>query len=113
MLAFWAIGVPISFGTAIFGYTVFNLFYILPNPPGQVGSNEGVGLLIYSGLLHIPADKVLALILFAHPFTALLLCITGLTCLSSFGFTISRVMKVEMDDNVELLLEEEEQKAVL
>ncbi len=34
MLAFWTVGVNISFGTAIFGYTVYNMFYILPTPPG-------------------------------------------------------------------------------
>jgi len=118
MLAFWATGFPIPFGTALFGYTVFNLFYIMPNPPGQVGSNEGVGLLIYTGLLHIPSDKVLALIVFAHPFSALLLCIAGITSLGSFGLNISSVMKVEMEDNAkpffkEEIIEEEEQKVVL
>jgi uncharacterized protein (TIRG00374 family) len=36
MLAFWTIGLPISFGTTIFGYTVYNMFYIFPTPPGQL-----------------------------------------------------------------------------
>src|SRR5258708_10009540 len=49
MLAFWTVGFPITFGTAIFGYTVYNMFYILPTPPGQVGSNAFTRLLVFSG----------------------------------------------------------------
>jgi uncharacterized membrane protein YbhN (UPF0104 family) len=95
MLAFWTIGFPLSFGTAIFGYTVYNMFYILPTPPGQVGSNEAIGLLIFSGLLHLPADKVTAMFVFSHPWAALLMCITGMAGLSALGLTLSSAMKVQ------------------
>jgi uncharacterized protein (TIRG00374 family) len=95
MLAFWTIGFPISFGTAIFGYTVYNMFYILPTPPGQVGSNEAVGLLVFSGLLHMPADKVTAMFVFSHPFAALLMTVTGMACLSALGLKLSSAMQVQ------------------
>jgi len=95
MLAFWTIGFPIPFGTAIFGYTVYNVFYILPTPPGQVGSNEAVGLLVFGGLLHLPPFQVTAMFIFSHPWAALLMCVTGLTCLSSLGLTISSALKEE------------------
>ena len=97
MLAFWTIGFPISFGTAIFGYTVYNMFYILPTPPGQVGSNEAVGLLVFSGLLHLPADKVTAMFVFSHPWAALLMCTTGMACLSALGLKLSSAMKVQTE----------------
>jgi uncharacterized protein (TIRG00374 family) len=97
MLAFWTIGFPIPFGTAIFGYTVYNVFYILPTPPGQVGSNEAVGLLVFGGLLHLPPFQVTAMFIFSHPWAALLMCVTGLTCLSSLGLTISSAMKVQTE----------------
>jgi len=97
MLAFWTIGFPISFGTAIFGYTVYNMFYILPTPPGQVGSNEAVGLLVFSGLLHLPADKVTAMFVFSHPWAALIMCTTGMACLSGLGLTLSSAMKVQTE----------------
>ena len=32
---------------ALYGYTFYNLAFILPTPPGQVGSNEVIGLLIF------------------------------------------------------------------
>ncbi len=95
MLAFWVIGFPIPFATALFGYTVYNMFYILPNPPAQVGSNEAVGLLVFAGLLHLHADKVAAMFVFSHLWQALLMTVTGMTCLSALGLTISSVMKME------------------
>ena len=95
MLAFWTIGYNIPFGTAIFGYTVYNMFYILPTPPGQVGSNEVIGLLVFAGLLHLPADKVTAMFVFSHPWAALLMCVTGMACLSALGLTLSSAMKVQ------------------
>lgn len=98
MLAFWTIGLPISFDTAIFGYTVYNMFYILPTPPGQVGSNEAVGLLVFAGLLHLPADKVTAMFVFSHPWAALLMTATSMACLSILGLTLSTAMKVQTED---------------
>src|SRR3984893_18937336 len=87
MLAFWTIGFPIPFGTAIFGYTVYNMFYILPTPPRQVGSNEAMGLLVFTGLLHLPADKVTAMFVFSHPWAALLMCAACMLSLKSLGLS--------------------------
>jgi uncharacterized protein (TIRG00374 family) len=93
MLAFWTIGYQIPYGTALFGYTVYNMFFVLPNPPGQVGSNEINGLLVFHGLLNIDAHYVAAMFLFTHPWSALLLTIIGLSSLSALGLTISSAMK--------------------
>lgn len=97
MLAFWTVGLQLDFGTAIFGYTLYNMFYILPTPPGQVGSNEVVGLLVFSGLLHLSRDDVLAMFAFSHPFAALLMASTGLAFLSALGLTISSAMRVQSE----------------
>jgi uncharacterized protein (TIRG00374 family) len=97
MLAFWTVNFPISFGTAIFGYTVYNMFYILPTPPGQVGSNEVVGLLVFNGLLHQPAKQVTAMFFFSHPWAALLMTVSGMVCLSALGLKISTAMKVQTE----------------
>lgn len=101
MLAFWTIGFQISFGLAIFGYTVYNMFYILPTPPGQVGSNEAIGLLVFAGLLHLPADKVTAMFVFSHPLAAVLMTAVGMACLSALGLTISSAMKVQTEEEGE------------
>lgn len=117
MLAFWTIGFPISFGTAIFGYTMYNMFSILPTPPGQVGSNEAVGLLVFAGLLHLPANNVIAMFVFSHPWTALIMSTTGIACLSSLGLKISGVMKVQSGESdvesEEVLLSEKQETPIL
>lgn len=98
MLAFWTIGLHISFGLAIFGYTLYNMFYILPTPPGQVGSNEAVGLLVFAGLLGLPADKVTAMFLFSHPWAALMMTVIGMASLSALGLTISGALKGQAEN---------------
>jgi uncharacterized protein (TIRG00374 family) len=112
MLAFWTIGYYIPFTTAIFGYTVFNMFTILPTPPGQVGSNEVVGLLVFAGLLHLRPDKVLAMFFFSHPWAALIMTTTGIVCLSSLGLKFQSIMKVQFRESdvekKEVLLPQEE-----
>jgi uncharacterized protein (TIRG00374 family) len=113
MFAFWTIGFPISFRTAIFGYTLYNMFYIFPTPPGQVGSNEAIGLLVFAGLLGLPPNKVIAMFIFSHPWTALLMCTAGLICLKTLGLTIPSVMKAGTEESSSigedaLLIEEQE-----
>lgn len=97
MFGFWTIGYSISFGQAVFGYLLFNLFYILPNPPGQMGSNEVVGLLIFSGLLSIPPQVVLAEIVLYHAWSALLMCLMGMGSLSALGISFSHAIKLRSD----------------
>lgn len=94
MLAFWTIGYPIPFGIAIFGYAMYNLFYIFPTPPGQIGSNEAIGLLVFSGLLHLNAQNITAMFFFSHPWTALLMTLSGFSCLIALGFSISEASRI-------------------
>jgi uncharacterized protein (TIRG00374 family) len=88
LLAFQAVGASIAFPGALYGYTFYNMAYLLPSPPGQLGSNELVGLLVFSGLLHINRSAVAAMFLFSHPWTALLMASSGILCLSAMGLTL-------------------------
>jgi uncharacterized protein (TIRG00374 family) len=97
LLAFWTVGVPMPFGQAIFGYALYNMFYILPTPPGQVGTNEIFGLLVFSGLLHFDAHGVTAMFLFSHPWAAVIQTVAGMGCLSALGLTLSGAMKVQSE----------------
>jgi uncharacterized membrane protein YbhN (UPF0104 family) len=99
MLAFWTIGYYIPLGTAIFGYTVYNMFNILPTPPGQVGSNEAIGLLVFGGLLHLQSSNVLAMFVFSHPWAALIMTTCGIGCLSGLGLTIAKIMKAPPEES--------------
>jgi uncharacterized membrane protein YbhN (UPF0104 family) len=94
--AFLTVGVnTMNFGTAIFGYTTYNMFCILPSPPGQVGSNELAGVVVFSGLLGFPKTGVLAMFVFSHPLAALLMTIMCLICLSGLGLSLSNVMHMK------------------
>lgn len=88
LLAFRAVGVHVAAPVVLYGYTFFNLSFILPSPPGQVGSNELVGLLIFSGAFSVTRSGVGAMFLFSHPWTAILMTVSGLVCLSLMGVGI-------------------------
>lgn len=88
LLAFQAVGASIAFPVVLYGYTFYNLAYILPTPPGQIGSNELIGLLVFAGLFHINRTAVAAMFLFSHPWTAILMVASGLLCLSAMGLTL-------------------------
>lgn len=93
--AFQTIGVNnMSFGTAIFGYTTYNMFCILPTPPGQVGSNELVGVLVFGNLLGYSKPQVLAMYLLSHPLAGLIMTTMCLICLSGLGISIKSAIKI-------------------
>jgi uncharacterized protein (TIRG00374 family) len=85
LLAFRAVGVSITPQVALYGYTLFNLAFMLPTPPGHIGSNEVMGLLIFAGVFGIGRSGVGAMFLFSHPWTAILMTTTGLISLSVLG----------------------------
>jgi uncharacterized protein (TIRG00374 family) len=87
-LAFRAVGVIVALPIVLFGYTLYNLAYLAPTPPGQIGSNELIGLLIFSGVFGVNRSGVGAMFVFSHPWTAILMAICGTVCLASMGLTV-------------------------
>ncbi len=96
MFAFWAVGLYMPFGMAIFGYTVYNMFCILPNAPAGIGSNEATGGIVFVGLLNYNSSSVEAMFAFSHPWTTLLMAIIALASLSALGLTIGSAMKMRV-----------------
>ena len=93
--SFLTVGVSnMSFGMAIFGYTTYNMFSILPTPPGQVGSNELVGVIVFGGLLGFPRTGVLAMFVFSHPLAALIMTTMCLLSLSGLGISLTSAIKI-------------------
>lgn len=97
LLAFRAVGVAVALPVVLYGYTLFNLAFILPTPPGQVGSNELIGLLIFSDLFGVNRSGVGAMFLFSHPWTAVLMTCSGLACLSAMGLTLRNTLRLARD----------------
>jgi uncharacterized protein (TIRG00374 family) len=95
LLAFRAVGVAVPVLVVLYGYTLFNLSFILPSPPGQVGSNELIGLLIFSGVFRVSRTGVGAMFLFSHPFTGVLMACSGLACLSAMSLTLRSTLSLD------------------
>ena len=94
LLAFRAVGVAVAWPVVLYGYTFFNLAFILPTPPGQVGSNELVGLLLFAGVFGVDRSGVGAMFLFSHPWTAVLMTMSGLLCLSVMGLSLRSTLRL-------------------
>jgi uncharacterized protein (TIRG00374 family) len=94
LLAFRAVRATVAVPVVLYGYSLYNLAFILPTPPGQVGSNELVGLLIFSGMFNVGRSDVGAMFLFSHPWTAALMTISGLMCLSAMGLTLRATLRM-------------------
>jgi uncharacterized protein (TIRG00374 family) len=94
LLAFRAVGVAVALPVVVYGYTLYNLAYILPTPPGQIGSNELFGLLIFYGMFRVDRGAVGGMFLFSHPWTAILMTASGLACLSAMGLTLRGTMRL-------------------
>jgi uncharacterized protein (TIRG00374 family) len=94
LLAFKAVGVAVAVPVVLYGYTFLNLSFILPTPPGQVGSNEVIGLLIFAGALGVGRADVGAMFLFMHPWSAALMTVSGLFCLSTLGLSFRKTLRL-------------------
>ncbi len=94
LLAFATIGTSIPFATALAGSTLSTLIAVLPTPPGQLGSHEVVGLLIFSGLFGLSTNAVGAMYIFSHPWTALLLAIGGVASMLALGLTMNNAIRL-------------------
>lgn len=99
LLAFRAVGVSVSLPVVLYGYTFFNLAFILPTLPGQVGSNELIGLLVFAGLFGVDSAGVGAMFLFSHPWNALLLTLSALVCLGAMGMSFRSTLRLAADSN--------------
>jgi hypothetical protein len=84
-----------SLGIAIFGYTVFTMFSILPTPPGQVGSSEGAKAIVFTSLLGFGKNKVLAMSILSHMIGLTIITVIGLVSLWSLDLTLSRVLNIK------------------
>jgi uncharacterized protein (TIRG00374 family) len=96
-LAFRAVGEAVALPIAVYGFTFFNLAYMLPTPPGQIGSNEVVGLLIFSGLFGLDRSAVGAMFLFSHAWTAILMASSGILCLTAMRLNFRSALGLTRD----------------
>jgi len=77
-IVFLSFGASASYQIILFGYTLMNLTYILPTPPGQIGSNQFMWVLIFSFALGINENLTSAAVTFSHLLTTILIMLIGI-----------------------------------
>ncbi len=84
-LLFVAFHIPFSFPLALFGYTLINLSYALPQPPAQLGSNEWMMIIVFSIGFGLTKSVASAIMAFAHVLTFCLMSFWGIIAFSLSG----------------------------
>jgi len=91
-LLFVAFGVAFPFLLALFGYTLINMSYALPQPPAQLGSNEWMMIVIFSLGFGLTKSEASAIMAFAHILTALLMLAVGLPAFAVSGIEVLKLI---------------------
>lgn len=91
-LVFRAFGSSIAFLLVLFGYTLINLSYALPQPPAQLGSNEWMMIIIFSVGFGLTVQGVSVIMATAHVLTAMLISIGGVIAFSYSGTNVLRMI---------------------
>jgi glycosyltransferase 2 family protein len=94
-LTYLSFGQSLPFLVALFGYTLFNLSFILPTPPGQIGSNEVILLFIFSTMFGIERNLVSAVTLYMHFFVGTLTVIIGMLSFYFLRIKSSEIFRLE------------------
>jgi glycosyltransferase 2 family protein len=82
---FLAFNLHVNFLIIMFGYTLINLSYVLPQPPAQIGSNEWMMVIIFAVGFGLVKAQVAAMMAFAHVLTAIIMTVFGIFALSYAG----------------------------
>ncbi len=90
-LVFRAFDVSISYLVVLFGYTLINLSYALPQPPAQLGSNEWMMIIIFSIGFGLTVEGVSAIMATAHVLTALIIALGGV---AAFAYSGTNILKL-------------------
>ncbi len=90
---FRAFNVSIPLLYVFIGYTLFNLSYILPTPPAQIGSVEVIMLLIFSGVFGIEKNIMSSVIIVVHSLTGLYIFFAGVISTASLGISVVDTLK--------------------
>ncbi|MCB5253056.1 MAG: lysylphosphatidylglycerol synthase transmembrane domain-containing protein [Candidatus Cloacimonadaceae bacterium] len=87
-LIFEAFGIDFSFLLVLFGYTLINLSYALPQPPAQLGSNEWMMIIVFSLGFSLTKSSASAIMAFAHILTAILMGVVGGVAFAISGYEV-------------------------
>lgn len=89
---FLAFSINLDFILVLFGYTLINLSYALPQPPAQVGSNEWMMVIVFSLGFGLTSQSAGAIMATAHILTALIISIGGTISFTYSGTNLIKLL---------------------
>jgi len=89
-----AFGLNVPLTTCFLGVCLTNLAFILPSPPGNIGSNQWYATLVYSGGFGYDPLRVAGGALFGHAMTTLVVAIGGALALSGLGINLAESLRI-------------------
>lgn len=92
MLLLAAFGLDITFSQAVIAACFFNLLFLLPSPPIQMGTAEMYPVLIYSGGLKLPAAVVASTAIIWHMIAGGVIIALGVLSLYAIGLRLGSIM---------------------
>jgi glycosyltransferase 2 family protein len=95
-MLFKAFNQNLGFIIVLFGYTLINLSYALPQPPAQLGSNEWMMIIIFAIGFGFDKNVASSIMVFAHIFTTCIITVLGLIGFSYAGIKSVKQIKGEL-----------------
>jgi uncharacterized protein (TIRG00374 family) len=89
-----AFGLDVPLTTCFLGVCLTNLAFILPSPPGNIGSNQWYATLVYSSGFGYDPSRVAGGALFGHAMTTLVVAIGGALALSGLGINLAESLRI-------------------
>jgi uncharacterized protein (TIRG00374 family) len=89
-----AFGLNVPLTTCFLGVCLTNLAFILPSPPGNIGSNQWYATLVYSSGFGYDASRVAGGALFGHAMTTMVVAIGGALALSGLGINLAESLRI-------------------
>lgn len=85
-------GLSVPIVTLFLAQMVMQLFYLVPNVPGELGTHEAMITLLFSGVLGYPRAAVGAAALASHLISSFIIVVLGTFSLGSLGLSVRRAL---------------------
>ena len=93
-----AFGLNVPLLACVMGVCLTNLAFILPSPPGNIGSNQWYATLVYSSGFGYDLSRVAGGALFGHAMTTLVVAVGGALSLSGLGINLAESLRISRGD---------------
>ena len=98
LLILRAFGLRVPLTTCFMAVCLTNLAFILPSPPGNIGSSEWYATLVYATGFGLDAARVAGGALFGHAMTALVVAAGGALALSTLGLNLAEGLRLAEEE---------------